>query len=137
MTDIPATARALKYHRQIAAITACLLLTTACLNAADSEPPLARMDVFQTVLATESNPRVLLVVSPLPLIYVPLGLLPIPDINNPTFGMEDGWITWISEEHVDALGTSYAEKHPEAWPEVHKNWAAQWVVLKLRRYIDK
>jgi hypothetical protein len=127
---------AMKLHKQIAVLSACLaacfVLTITCLNAADSEPPRARMDVLQTVMAPASAGRMLLAVSPLPRIYVPLGLLPIPDINNPTFGMEDGRIAWISEEHVDTLAISYAEKQPEAWPQVESDWAGQWVVLEMR-----
>jgi len=62
-------------------------------------------------------PRMLLIPGTLVQIEVPLGLLPIPDLATPAFGMDGGHVAWIDAAAADDLATIFTGTPPPAWPE--------------------
>ena len=65
----------------------------------------------------EPRLQMLLIPGTLVQIEVPLGLLPIPELANPAFGMEDGNVAWIDAAAADDLATIFTGEPPAAWPE--------------------
>ena len=65
----------------------------------------------------EPRPQMLLIPGTLVQIEVPLGLLPVPDLATPAFGMENGDVAWIDAAAADDLSTIFTGEPPPAWPE--------------------
>jgi len=61
-------------------------------------------------------PRMLLIPGTLVQIEVPLGLLPVPDLLNPAFGMDGDRVAWIDASAADDLSLIFTGTPPEAWP---------------------